>query len=122
MIEAARIETPFVTLKTVEQAFRYSKIWHREDKRTFAQIGMRAARAQDPKLIAALGKAFEILEKESEARWGEHQRKESTSFQEKATLQEVAFFRELFVTAKEGRPVSELEWGYAAGAWLAGFI
>lgn len=122
MIEASQIEIPIVSYGRVEQAYRYAKKWRDEDKTSWAQIGMRAARARDPKLLRALDQALEVLLAEHERQMGEFQRQGKTDFNERALPSEVGFFREVYRTVDESRPMTEYMWGYAAACWLAGII
>ena len=116
---SAAVEIPEITYYRVEQAYRLVKEWRFHGHDNFASLGMRAARARDPKLLKAMEKATEILFAENEKQLGEYQRQASTEFVFKSVPTEVSLFREAYKALDRGEPIQELCWMYAAGAWLA---
>lgn len=112
----------FITLKSVEYAHGRAIAEQAKNNLAFAEIGMRAARARDPKLLLALEKATEVLIKEEESQ-RKHQMASSDKFSERRYTTETQMWREAFRMVDEGKAkdVPHLMWIYAAGAFLCGY-
>lgn len=118
----AAVEIPQIDYRRVEQAYRMTKDWRFHGHDNFARAGMRAANAGDPKLLKALDKAAEVMMAEYEKQLGETQRRSSVDFSERTIPTEVQMYREAYICMDRGTPSENLQWIYAAGAWLAGLI
>ena len=86
----------------------------------FADAGLRAANARDPKFMAVLGKAAEIVTKMDEEQRG-FSRRFAEKESERRETTETQMWREAFRCADEGYPQPELAWIYGAAAWLCGY-
>ena len=118
---AAGVEVEqFVTRGSVEWAYRRAQEAQRRREQHIADIGMRAARARDPKLLLVLEKATEVLDRMQEEQVG-RTRRTSSVLGERVELTEVALWRKAYEFADKGEPLAQLEWVYGAAALLAGF-
>lgn len=119
---AAAIELPYtVDRGSVERAHR----WAMERARaggTEKHHGIRAAKARDPKLLLALEKAAEVMDKASEEQMGRTRRDPGTSFAQRREHTETQMWREAYRLAADGNPNDVYGWIYAAAARLAGLI
>jgi hypothetical protein len=88
----------------------------------FAQAGMRAARARDPKLLKALERMAESTYNLQEEQIGRFMRDPSSTYAESRGTTEHQLCREAFRLCDEGNPIENLCWIYGAAAWLCGFI
>lgn len=113
----------FITFELVEEAHRQANKALEARNRRFAEIGWRAARNGDSKLLKALEKGAELIDKASEAQMGETRRSMRDDIPEswKVPHTEASLWREAYVTADRGTPVENLMWIYGAGAWLCGY-
>lgn len=110
-----------VTAEKVEYAYGLCQNWQAEGRQAFADIGYRAALARDQKMLKIMERAAEILEKMGEEQRGQT-RRASMNYGDRAELTEVALWREAYRLMDQGNPIRNLEWIYAAGAWLSGYI
>lgn len=118
---AAGIElAEWINPETVERAYARAVYAQRVGNQAFANTGMRAARARDPKLLLALEKGAETLDQMQEHQHGRTRRSSST-FAHTVELTEVALWRKAYEFADKGEPLAQLEWIYGAAAVLAGF-
>jgi hypothetical protein len=111
----------FVTRRSVEEAYRRAKQAQISRRQSMADIGLRAARARDPKLLRTLEEATEILRQMSEEQLGVHGMEVGGSLRVEAT--EYQMWREAYRMADEDRGIDALrpfEWIYAGAAWLCG--
>lgn len=106
-----------ITAKTVEEAYRRARTAQEQRRQSWADRGMRAARARDPHLLLALQKGAEILQQISEDQLGVHGH-DAAGIRVHAT--EFNLWREAYTAADRGEPLANFEWIYAAAAWLAG--
>lgn len=86
----------------------------------WALIGLRAARARDPKMMKALEKSSEILQQLEEDQRRESRRTEERYNHTKEST-EYQMWREAYKTADNGDPCENLMWIYGAAAFVAGF-
>lgn len=118
---AAGVEVEqFITRGSVEWAHRRASEAQRRREQHIADIGMRAARARDPKLLLVLEKATEVLDKMQEEQVG-RTRRTASRYADTVELTEVALWRKAYEFADKGEPLAQLEWIYGAAALLAGF-
>lgn len=110
-----------ITAKRVEYAYGLAQRRQMERNLSFGQIGMRAAKARDPKLLKALEKATEIITKQSEDQFGRTRRDPGTEFRFTIEPTEVQLWREAYTFADKGEPLVQFEWIYGAAAWLCGY-
>lgn len=119
---AAGIElSDWINRETVERAYARAVQAQRLRHQTVADTGMRAARARDPKLLLALEKGAEVLDRMAEEQGG-RTRRSSSQFSETVELTEVALWRKAYEFADKGEPLGQFEWIYGAAAVLAGFV
>lgn len=118
---AAGIElADWINPETVERAYSRAIVAQRVRNQVFADTGMRAARARDPKLLLALERGAEILSRLQEEQVG-RTRRSAERFADTVELTEVALWRKAYEFADKGEPLPHLEWIYGAAAVLAGF-
>lgn len=118
---AAGIEIEeWVNPGSVEWAYRRAQEAQRTRKQYIADIGMKAARARDAKLLLVLEKATEVLAKMEEQQVGRTKRTSSV-LGERVELTEVALWRKAYEFCDKGEPLPHLEWIYGAAALIAGY-
>lgn len=102
-----------------------TRVWNRareaqaRNHRAFAEKGMRAARARDPKLLCVLERGTSVLEAWSKEREEDRLRLRPDAPPVDAT--EYSMWREAYKSADSGRPLPQMMWVYGAAAELAGF-
>jgi len=111
----------FITPAFVEHAYRRSKQASEKHNQHFAACGMRAAKARDPKLIKALERGAEILDKMTEDQYGRTMRDPSATHGETKGTTEAGLWREAYRMVDEGTPIPQLQWIYGAAAVLCGY-
>lgn len=90
-------------------------------RQSFADTGWRAARAGDPKMLLALEKAANILDKMTDAQHGRTIRSMSATHGETKGTTEAQLWRNAYTTMDNGTPEQNYEWIYGAAAWLCGY-
>lgn len=119
---AAAIELPYpINRKTVEDAYRVVNRARRDGIGRYTLAGRRAARARDPKLLLALQKGAEVLQKMTEEQAGPHGfdvggvRVQHTEFQ---------MWRNAYTAADKGNAEEEGQYMhlYGMAALLAGLV
>lgn len=112
----------FVTLKSVEYAHGRAIVEQKRNNTAFAEIGMRAARQRDAKLLKVLDKATEVMVR-AEENQRKHQMSTSDKFSERRYTTETQMWREAYRMVDEGKAaeVPHLMWIYAAAAFLCGY-
>jgi len=113
----------FITPGRVEHAHRMAMIAQQTRNQSFADTGWRAARARDSKLLKALERGAEIVDKMSEAQFGRTMRtsdEDEKHKYEKGTT-ESQLWREAYRLCDEGNPIRNFEWIYGAAALLCGY-
>jgi hypothetical protein len=113
----------FVTPGRVEYAYGLAMKAQTGRRQAFADAGWRAALARDPKLLLALEKGAEVVEKLQEQQFGRTMRTagEEDKHKYKAGTTEAQLWREAYRLCDEGTPIRNFEWIYGAAAWLCGF-
>ena len=113
----------FITPERVEYAYSLAVKCQHMRRQSFADVGWRAALARDPKLLKALEKGAEVIEKMSENQFGRTMRtagKEDKHKYQQGTT-EGQLWRNAYTTCDNGTPERNYEWVYGSAAWLAGF-
>jgi hypothetical protein len=125
---SARIEVAsFVTRKSVEHVYGKVQGLRERTKRdptlpSIVLVGMRAARARDPKLLIALEKGAEVVHQIAEEQYGRTMRDGASTHAERVWPTEAQLWREAYVTVDSGNVCEPLAWIYAMGAILAGLV
>jgi len=109
-----------VCAESVEYAYRRCQLELHKNNQAFADVGMRAAKARDPKLLKVLDLAANVMINLEESQRRE-QIRSSLVFGERRYSTETQMFREAYRTCDEGDPCPNLMWIYGAAALLAGF-
>jgi len=118
---AAGIEvSEWINPESVEWAHRRASLAQKQREQRIADVGMRAARARDAKLLLVLEKSAEVLDRMQEQQVGQT-RRTATRYADSVELTEVALWRKAYEFADKGEPLPHLEWIYGAAALLAGF-
>jgi hypothetical protein len=108
--------------RAIEWAYGNAMRAQRERRQSFADVGMRAARARDPKLLYVLERGAEVIAAESERQTGRHRRDPSTPFGERVEHTEAQLWREAYLSlADRGQAELPYEWIYGAAALLCGY-
>jgi hypothetical protein len=107
----------FVTRKSVEDAYREARRAQMMGRESLALVGMRAARARDPKLLKALEGGARIMRGLSEEQFGQHGI-DVGGIYVKAT--EYQLWQKAYEFADRGEALEHLQWIYGAAAILAG--
>lgn len=111
-----------LTDKAIEKAYARALQAHEARWIGFAEAGMRAARARDPKLLKALERMAESTHKLQEEQIGRFMRDPGSTYGESRGTTEHQLCREAFRLCDEGNPIEHLAWIYGAAAYLCGFI
>ena len=109
-----------INAKTVEKAHAMALHGSQAKEYSFLSAGMRAARAQDPKLLLAMDRAANVLDAMAESQTGQTRREASATKAQQVQQTEAALWREAYKQCDSGAPLEQLGWIYAAAAWLAG--
>ena len=118
---AAHVELEeWITPELVEAAYRTAIRMQQARALWWADVGLKAAKARDPKLLKALEKATEVVTKMDEDQRG-RTRRHAQYLSEQTETTETQLFREAYRLMDEGRPIENLKWIYGAGAWLCGY-
>jgi hypothetical protein len=111
----------FVTPERVEYAYGLAQKYQALGRQSFADVGWRAARARDPKLLLALEKGAEIVDKMTEQQFGRTMREPGQDFGKTKGTTVQNMWREAYRMCDEGTPLQNFEWVYGAAAWLCGY-
>ena len=113
----------FITAKTVEKAYARAVREHEARSDRLATVGLRAARARDPKLLLVLDKAANVLDAMSESQMGRTRR--STEVEGlKVEHTEVQLWKNAYKVCDKGLDTPDLYpycHVFGAAALLAGF-
>tara|TARA_Y100000310_G_scaffold341577_1_gene441172 strand:- start:690 stop:1067 length:378 start_codon:yes stop_codon:yes gene_type:complete len=113
----------FITPARVEHAYSMAMRSQQLKIQSFADTGWRAAQARDSKLLKALERGAEVVEKMSENQFGRTMRtadEEEKHKYERGTT-ESQLWREAYRLCDEGNPIRNFEWIYGAAAYLCGY-
>jgi hypothetical protein len=112
----------FVNFKSVEYAYARSIKERDRHNQAFGELGLRVAKARDPKLLMVLDKAANVMIKEDDKQRGQT-RHTSENESERRYTTETQMWREAYRMVDEGKAaeVPHLMWIYAAAAFLCGY-
>lgn len=112
-----------VTFSRAEEAWRRLAAAQRNQDLGFAEVGLRTARARDPRMLAALEQFAEVLERAHEEQRGETKRL-TREHAQSVDAQPVQAVREAYKAVVDvgydPRMLRAFQWIYGAAAWLAG--
>jgi hypothetical protein len=108
-----------ITYEIVEHSYVLAMKRQVARVQTFADVGLRAVRERDPKVMLALEKAAEIMGKEEDNQRGQT-RRAAQVLSEQIETTETQLWKEAYRTAEKGEPHEAYQWIYGAAAWLAG--
>ncbi len=111
----------FLTIQRIEWAYSLARKSMENRQLLIAQVGWKAARARDPKLLKALEIGAEKIGKLSEGQTGRTRRTSST-LSETIEHTEASLWREAYRLCDEGTPIQNFEWIYGAAAVLCGYV
>ena len=109
-----------MNINDVEFAHRRCLEEQQKGNWSWAQLGIRAARARDQKIMRVLEKAAEVIDKEEENQRGET-RRSTDVYSHSIETTETQMWKAAYKTADAGTPEEALMWIYGAAACLAGF-
>lgn len=110
-----------LTAERCEYAYGLAKKMLEARNEGWAQIGLRAAKARDPRLLKALEKMAEHTDAAQEAQMGRTMRDAGSTFGESRGTTEHQLCREAYRMVDEGTPLANFQWIYGAAAWLCGY-
>ena len=117
---AAGIEIPeWVNRRTITSVWEMAKEAQARDQMPFAQKGMRAARARDPRLLKTLEAGTEVLRVWSAER--EEARIRAAPDAPPVDATEYSMWKAALETCDQGQPMVQMMWVYGAAAHLAGY-
>lgn len=108
-----------ITYELVEHAYVLAAQRQVARIQTFAQVGLRAVQARDPKVMLALEKAAEVMGKEEDNQRGQT-RRAARHLADQIETTETQLWKEAYRTAADGNPHEAYQWIYGAAAWMAG--
>ena len=111
----------FITRGRLEFAHGLAIKYQSANHQTFADVGWRAARARDPKLLLALEKGANILDQMTDEQHGRTMRSPDATHGETKGTTEAQLWRNAYTTCDNGTPEQNYEWIYGAAAWLCGY-
>jgi hypothetical protein len=111
----------FITPERVEYAYGLAQKYQAQGYQRFADVGWRAAQARDPKLLLALEKGAEIVDRLTEQQYGQTMREVNQEHGKTKGTTEQGLWREAYRMCDEGTPLENFSWIYGAAAWLCGF-
>ena len=124
MSDTVSTEHSFKSTLTRERVeYAYGRCVQAQEQRNqgFADIGYRAARARDPKLLQALEAMAQVTLKMQEEQIGRFMRSPDATFAESRGTTEHQLCREAYRLCDEGKAIRNFEWLYGAAAWLCGY-
>ena len=119
---AAHVEIEaFVTRELIEHAYGTAQRAQQERREIVAEVGLRAARARDSRLLKVLEIGAEHIGKMAEEQYGRTRR--STQVEsEKVEATEHQLWREAYRMVDQGTPIENLKWIYGAAAIVLGYV
>lgn len=102
---------------TIERVYGRAMRFQEEGRMGYAETGLRAARARDPKLLKCLEKGAEILTQMSVEQLGHHY----SHAGKRMDATEAQLWRAAFNAADNGDPAIQYRWIFGAAAELAGY-
>ena len=120
----ANVEIPSITPRAAEHVHRRARELAKTRQCTrrdsLCRQGLRAARAQHPKLLKVLEGVAERINSTAEHQMGRTRRDSTTDFSERTEATELQIWREAYVTADRGTPDEAFTFIYAAAAEFCG--
>jgi hypothetical protein len=117
---AAGVELPYAVNRiSVERAYRSVRIAQQQKRDGVGAMGLRAAKARNPKLLLALQRGSEVLRGMAEEQTG------GSGFDVggiRVQPTEYTLWKNAYETADKGEPAVPYQWIYAAAGILAGVI
>ena len=110
-----------MSIADVEWAHRRCLEEQQKQNWRWAEIGLRAAKARDDKMLRIMEKAAELIDKEEESQRGET-RRSADKYSEQVATTETQMWVAAYKTMDKGTPEEALMWIYGAGACLAGIL
>ena len=110
-----------MSIRDVEWAHKRAHEEQAKKHWRWAEIGLRAAKARDDKMMRILEKAAEIIDKEEENQRGET-RRSADVYSAQIETTETQMWKAAYKTADAGTPEEALMWIYGAAACLAGIL
>jgi hypothetical protein len=111
-----------LTRERIEHAYSMAVKARDNRNHSFAAIGMRAAKARDPKLLVALEAMAETTGKMQEEQIGRLMRSPDSTFAESKGTTEHQLCREAYRMVDQGTPIENFAWIYGAAAYMAGYV
>lgn len=112
----------FVTRGRVEWAYRRAMEAQHYRKQRFADVGWRAAKDRDPRLLKVLECSANIVSQMDEEQRGQTRRGSDVAFAESVETTVTQLFKAAYETVDKGDPSRALEWIYGAGALMCGYL
>ena len=112
----------FVTPGRVEGAYAKAMEAQHFRKQRFADVGWRAAKDRDPRLLKVLECAASIVSKIDEQQRGQTRRGADVALAESVETTVTQLFKAAYETVDKGTPTRALEWMYGAGALMCGYL
>jgi hypothetical protein len=118
---ANHVELPeWIDRHSVERAYtRAQQALERRDH-AYSNVGMRAARDRNPKLLKVLEQGANILDLLAEAQFGRYRRGIDIPYSHTVVPTEVQLWSKAFEFADKGEPLEHFCWIYGCAAELAG--
>ena len=88
---------------------------------SFADVGFKAAKARDERLLVALERMAEVTRQLQDAQMGRTVRSPDSTYAVSRGTTEHQLCREAYRLCDEGNPIQNLEWIYGAAAVLCGY-
>jgi len=120
-ITPARVEKSYQKAMEAQVASNSSSRSIRERGQAFADTGMRAAKARDPKLLKALEQGAEILDRMTEQQYGRTMRAPDAEHGHTKGTTEANLWRESYRMCDQGTALENFCWIYGSAAWLVGY-
>jgi hypothetical protein len=110
-----------MTIADVEWAHR--RCLEEQEKKNWGwgEVGLRAARDRNNKMMRIMEKAAELIDREEEHQRGET-RRSAQKYSEQIKTTETQMWVEAYKCMDKGEPLENLMWIYGAGACLAGLL
>ena len=110
-----------LTFPRWEDAWRRMEKARASDRMTVAQVGMRAAKARDPKLLKVLDQASNLMDRAAEEQQG-RTRRSSIVEGERVEYTESQLVKKAYEFADKGEPLPQLIWIYGTAALVLGYV
>lgn len=112
----------FVTRGRVEWAYGRAMEAQHYRKQRFADVGWRAAKDRDPRLLKVLECSATIVAQMDEEQRGQTRRGADVAYAESVETTVTQLWRAAYETVDSGSPTRALEWMYGAAALMCGYL